>query len=175
MFRKIIRILLVVSLVIGALFAGLVGFVTSAAGSRLISRRLDESLEKQTGLSVAFANIDINIFPPRLIVRDLQISDSAGRLNCTVAESEISPDPIDLLGGTLSVEEIYLGSPVCTVNLDMESLEKLFKRRRTLVSDAEELDLSLVPDAVLTAGVKPEDSGRQRPAPPTPGCKSRSQ
>ena len=143
--KRWIQILLVLLSLIAATVIGALIFVTSQTGSQWLSRRLDEGLEKESGLSVAFSDIDIHWLPPRLIVRDLQVGDRQKRLQCTIADAEISLAPLPLLRGALRVEELYLGSPECTAELDSAAFDKFFADDGTS-AQAEKLDLSQLPN-----------------------------
>jgi autotransporter translocation and assembly factor TamB len=146
-FKRVGLILFIAVAAIGLALAGTLLWATSASGSRTISRWVREALVRQTGLEVTFSKIDLDLFPPRVRIRDAAARDVQGRVACTVAEAEMAPDALDLLRSRFTVDEIYVGTPRCTVKLgakDLDALEGKAAAKPGATASAG-IDLSIVP------------------------------
>lgn len=126
-----------VSLLLAAVLiaVGALLWVTSDAGSRIISDRLKAELLDKAGIEISFKKIGVDLFPPRISVQKISGKDKDGRFFCTMEEAELSPNIPALLAQELVVEEVYLGAPRCTVSLKKTDIDELAKR---LKSDADE-------------------------------------
>jgi translocation and assembly module TamB len=114
--------------IIGLTVAGVLVWITSESGARFVSAELRNELKNQTGLDVTFSNIDLELFPPRIRVRSITAGDIGDRVDCAIEEAEFAPRPIDLIGGRLSIEEIYLGVPRCVVRLRQADMDELIPK-----------------------------------------------
>jgi len=142
--KRIGLALFVVVMVIGLLVAGVLLFATSSAGSKWISDKLKQTF-RETGFEVAFTNIDLQFFPPRLVLENLRAGGIDIEAGCRVEEVEIAPDPFDLLAGRLTVEEIYLGAPDCRVSLNAADMARLRAASKAGDDSSDRLDLSFLP------------------------------
>ena len=143
--KRIARIFLVLILLMGLLAAGALLFVTSDTGAQWISLKLQEGVKRQTGFEVKFRKIDLEFFPPRLLLEELNIEGAHLEGGCTVEEAEISPSALDLLAGKISIEEIYMGAPRCRVVLSERDMEQLRSASGIGDDSSEEIDLSFLP------------------------------
>jgi len=145
--KRLAKILFVFLAVVGLLTGGVLAWATSESGSRFISGKLRESIKREFAVDISFRDIDIEFFPPRLSLRDITAADDKGRVSCSIDEAEISPDALDLIRGELTVEEIYLGSPHCTVTLDEAAIDGLIEalKRDSAQDFGKGLDLSAIP------------------------------
>ncbi len=125
MVRRFAGFLFILLAIVGLTTGGLLIWATSESGSRFISSKLRTQLRKDMGLDISFANIDLEIFPPRIQVRDLVADDAKKRVHCTVEEAEFAPSPLNLLGGILSIEEVYLGAPRCSMQLGKKEIDAI--------------------------------------------------
>ncbi|MDD5308808.1 MAG: translocation/assembly module TamB domain-containing protein [Deltaproteobacteria bacterium] len=168
MFKRVGLIVFIAVAAIGLALAGTLLWATSAPGSRTLSRWVRESLVKQTGLDVTFAKIDLDLFPPRVRIRDATARDVQGRVVCTVAEAEMAPDPLDLFRSRFTVDEISVGAPRCMVKLTAKDVDALRAQAQAQPAGAKPagIDLSAVPrfdvfavtDGFLDAQI--DDEGR---------------
>ncbi|MBN2527532.1 MAG: translocation/assembly module TamB domain-containing protein [Deltaproteobacteria bacterium] len=143
--KRIAKILLVLVLLMGLLAAGALFFVTSESGGRWISRKLHDGVKQQTNLEVVFRKVDLEFFPPRLLLEDLTIRGVDLDVGCTVEEAEVSPSALDLLAGRISIEEIYMGGPKCRVALTRTDMAKLRQASRIGDDTSDSIDLSFLP------------------------------
>ncbi|MBN2339850.1 MAG: translocation/assembly module TamB domain-containing protein [Deltaproteobacteria bacterium] len=143
--KRIGKILLALVLVIGLLVAGALLFITSEIGSTWISQKVYDGLKRETGLEVTFRNIDLAFFPPRLLLEDLTARGAAFDAACTLDEAEVSPNALDLLRGRISIEEIYMGEPRCTVKLTESDMNKLREASKIGDDSSDKIDLSFLP------------------------------
>ncbi|MBN2715605.1 MAG: translocation/assembly module TamB domain-containing protein [Deltaproteobacteria bacterium] len=145
MARRIARIFLVVFLLVGLLAAGALLFVTSKPGSKWISKELHDGIQRQTGLQVEFRQIDLEFFPPRLLLEDLKVKGKDLDIGCTVEEAEVSPSALDLLAGKISIEEIYMGAPNCHVFLSADDMARFRSASKIGDTASDRIDLSFLP------------------------------
>ncbi len=147
MLKRLGKVLFVLLAALGAITGGLLAWATSESGSSFISSRVRQAIQRQTGAEVSFRDIDIELFPPRLALREIVAEGPEGRVSCKVSEAELAPDPLSLFAGELVIDELYLGSPRCRVRLDGEDASAIRER----LEDAEpgdegHLDLSVIPE-----------------------------
>jgi hypothetical protein len=133
--------------VVGLLAGGVLAWATSESGSQFISEKLRESVKREYGVDITFRDIDIEFFPPRLRLQEITATDGKGRVGCTIEEAEVAPDALDLIRGELTVEEVYLGSPRCTVTLDEAAIDELLVslKREPKTGFKQGIDLSVIP------------------------------
>lgn len=145
MAKRMGKILLALVVLIGLLAAGALLFVTSESGSKWISQKLHDGLKKQTGLEVEFRDIDLALFPPRLLLEDLKARGVEFDLGCTLDEAEVSPNALDLLSGKISIEEIYMGAPRCKVALFEQDMVRFRQASKIGDDSSDKIDLSFLP------------------------------
>lgn len=147
MVKRVGKILFVFLAVLGLLVAGVLLWATSESGSQKISEWLRGWVRDEMGLETSFENIDLNFFPPRIALRNITAKDTNGRVDCSVEEAELAPDVLDLIAGSPSIDEIYLGSPHCVVKLDRQAIDQLLEAAADDSGKGAEakLDLSVLP------------------------------
>lgn len=147
MLKRVGKIVFVFLAVLGLLVAGTLIWATSESGSQKISEWVREMVEEEMGLQTSFEDIDLSFFPPRVSLQNVKAKDEAGRVDCSVEEAELAPDVLDLIAGSPTIEEIYLGSPHCVVRLDKEAVDALLAAAADdSGSDASaKIDLSALP------------------------------
>ena len=146
MLKRIGKILFVALLIIGIAAMAALLYATSEPGSRRISAAVRDAIREQTGFVVAFSKIDVGVLPPRLTLRGITAWDTEGRVSCAIEEADLAPDVLELFGGALVIEEVYLGAPRCRVQLDNAAVEAV-RSKTAKKSDAAptHLDLSAIP------------------------------
>ena len=154
MAKRIARVILAFILLVGLLAAGALVFVSSDYGSGWISKKFHEGVRRQTGLEVTFQKVDLEFFPPRLLLEKLKINGVDLDVTCVVEEAEVSPDALDLLAGQISIEEIYMGAPDCRVSLHHDDMARFREASRIGDDESERIDLSFLPrfDVVALSG-----------------------
>ncbi len=125
MARRIGSFFIALLVFLGLFVSGLLFWATSESGSHFISGKLRTQLKKDTGLDVSFQDIDLDLLPPRIQVREIYASDNEKLATCTVEEAEFSPRALELFAGILNIEEVYLGAPSCTIRLGEAEIDKL--------------------------------------------------
>jgi translocation and assembly module TamB len=144
--KRIGKILFVALLLIGLIATTALLYATSEPGSRRISAAVRDAIREQTGFVIAFSKIDIGVLPPRLTLRGITAWDTEGRVACAIEEAELAPDVLELVGGALVIEEVYLGAPRCRVQLSGAAIETLRSNTAKKAADKPtRLDLSAVP------------------------------
>jgi translocation and assembly module TamB len=144
--KRIGKIVFLVLAIIGLVATAALLYATSEPGSRRISAAVRDAIKEQTGFVIAFNKIDIGVLPPRLTLRGITANDTEGRVACAIEEAELAPDVLELVGGSLVIEEVYLGAPRCRVELDGAAIEALRgKTGKGPATAPARLDLTAIP------------------------------
>ncbi len=140
-------------------------YVTSESGSKTISEKLKADVYRHTNIEISLEKIGISLFPPGISVSGIKGKDQVGRFDCSLDEAELRPSILSLLAGNLTIEEVYLGTPICSVTLKTQDMDFLLAKQDTPSQDTSfsfssipRFDLFAISNAQLRLSI--DDPGR---------------
>ena len=121
--ERLYWILLAVFAFFGLIMGGVFLYVRSDAGTDRIRRWAAREMEAATGLDVSFSEIDYDIIPPRLRVREISVKDRKEEIQVNLEEVEISPQILPLFIGDMKLAEIYMRKPRVRLLIDPDAIQ----------------------------------------------------